>query len=110
MSEPPRDSEQQPETQVEVSSHSMPPEVIKVRQEADEAPRPKTIEETKERVRGQITGWSIFTFILTIVLGFLGVFTGYWADAKELLMIVIPIEGTLIGGIAGYYLGTGRQV
>jgi hypothetical protein len=108
VSEPPQDSEQQPEAQLEVGSVSTP-RVIQVRQEADEAPRPKTIEETKEQVRGQITGWSIFTFILTIILGFVGVFTGYWADAKELLMIVIPIEGTLIGGIAGYYLGTGRQ-
>jgi hypothetical protein len=109
VSDPPRDSEQQPETQVEVGSVSTP-EVIKVRQEADDAPRPRTIEERKEQVRGQITGWSIFTFILTIVLGFVEVFTGYWEDAKELLMIVIPIEGALIGGIAGYYLGTGRQM
>lgn len=79
-------------------------------QEADESLRPKTVEETKEIVRGQITGWTIFTFIVTILLSFVGVFTDKWDDTKDLLMIIVPLEATLIGGIAGYYLGTGKQV
>jgi hypothetical protein len=77
VSEPPRDSERQFGAQQEATSLPAPPAAIEERQVADEAPRPKTIEETKEQVRGQITGWSIFTFILTIVLALIGVFTGH---------------------------------
>lgn len=108
MSQTPQDPEQR-RVEGEVEVGSLPAPTIES-QEADEALRPKTVEETKERVRGQITGWTIFTFIVTILLSFVGVFTGNWDDTKDLLMIIVPLEATLIGGIAGYYLGTGKQV
>lgn len=104
---PPQDPEEQPAREEVVDSLPKP---VAVEYEADESQRPPTQEERKEQVRGQLTGWTMFTFIMTIFLGFVGVFVGRWEETEGLLKIIIPLEATLIGGIAGYYLGTGRQV
>ena len=63
----------------------------------------------EEITRGTITRWSLGIFAVTIAMGFVGMFTGYWVETKELLQIALPVESVLIGGVAGYYLGTGTQ-
>jgi hypothetical protein len=74
-------------------------------------PEPKSPGEERalqeEKTRGTITRWSLGIFAATVVAGFVGMYTGYWTETKELLQIVLPVESILIGGVAGYYLGTG---
>ncbi len=61
----------------------------------------------EEKTRGRITNWTLGIFALTILGGFVGVYTGHWDETRELLDIIVPVEAILIGGVGGYYLGTG---
>ena len=63
----------------------------------------------EEKTRGRITNWALGIFTVTVVLSFAGIFTGHWEETKNLLLVILPLESTLIGAIAGYYLGTGNQ-
>ena len=61
----------------------------------------------EEKTRGRITNWTLGIFAGTVLCGFLSVYTGHWDDTKQLLDVVVPVEAILIGGVGGYYLGTG---
>ena len=63
----------------------------------------------EEKTRGRITHWTMGIFAGTVLLSFVGLFLGQGDAVKALLQVLLPIEAILIGGIAGYYLGTGTQ-
>jgi hypothetical protein len=75
----------------------------------DSEPPGREVAVREEKTRGRITTGALVIFGGTVLLSFIGVFLGMGEDVWQLLQIVIPIEGTLIGGVAGYYLGTGNQ-
>lgn len=61
-------------------------------------------------IRGQLTQWTILLFAATVLLGFVGTFfTGSWTNIKALLDVVVPVESLLIGGVVGYFFGTGGR-
>ena len=76
-------------------------------------PDPKPPGEEKalreEKTRGRITSWTMGIFAGTVVLSFVGLYLGRGDEVRGLLQVLLPIEAILIGGIAGYYLGTGTQ-
>jgi len=78
-----------------------------------ESPEPqspgKEVAVREEKTRGRITTGTLIIFGGTVLLSFIGVFLGMGEDIWRLLEIVLPIETILIGGVAGYYLGTGNQ-
>lgn len=63
----------------------------------------------EEKTRGRITTGTLSIFGGTVLLSFVGVYLGRVDEVKGLLQVLLPLEATLIGGIAGYYLGTGTQ-
>ncbi len=78
-------------------------------QGAEPAPPGKEIAVREEKTRGRITNWTLGIFATTVVGSFIGVYLGHLEGVKAILQILLPLEATLIGGIAGYYLGTGNQ-
>ena len=81
--------------------------------EVVESPEPqppgKEVAVREEKTRGRITTGTLIIFGGTVLLSFVGIFLGRGEEIWRLLEIVLPIEGILIGGVAGYYLGTGNQ-
>src|SRR6266496_3196825 len=60
-----------------------------------------------DRVRGTTTYISVGIFALTVLLAFIAIFfSSSWANAKELLQLIIPAETALIGSAVGFYFGS----
>ena len=75
----------------------------------DSEPPGKEIAVREEKTRGRITHWTLGIFAATVVGSFIGVYLGQVEGVKAILQVLVPLEATLIGGVAGYYLGTGNQ-
>jgi hypothetical protein len=63
----------------------------------------------EEFVRGGMAYALVALLFITIILGFLGTATHYWANTKAMLQIAIPIETTLLGSAIGYYFGAKKS-
>jgi hypothetical protein len=75
----------------------------------DPEPPGKEIAIREEKTRGTITRWTLGIFAVTVVGSFVGVYLGQVEGVTTILQVLVPLEATLIGGVAGYYLGTGNQ-
>jgi len=75
----------------------------------DSEPPGKEIAIREEKTRGTITRWTLGIFAATVVGSFVGVYLGQVEGVTTILQVLVPLEATLIGGVAGYYLGTGNQ-
>ena len=86
-----------------------PSEVLVVGGEGD-PPKPK-LSEKRERLVSQEAMRAILViafsciFALTLVAGFVGVFSNSWEQTKDLLQLVLPVETSLLGAAVGYYFG-----
>lgn len=82
-----------------------PPEV------PDFTPRPELREYrgqliVQEVVRALVTFALAVLLIVTVVFAFLNVNGPGWANVKELLQILLPVESGLLGGALGFYFGS----
>lgn len=55
----------------------------------------------------KIRGWVAIAALAVLGVTFAGAFwlvvLGQWADAKDIVYAFLAVEGTIIGGIVGYY-------
>jgi hypothetical protein len=62
----------------------------------------------QELTRGLLAGFAALLFLVTLI-GALWLASGpHWENAKELLQIFLPVEGTLLGGAGTFYFA-GRK-
>lgn len=78
----------------------------------DEASEIPEVPFSVDRVRRNLAYASLGIFAATVLLGFFGAFTGTaqgWAQTKELLQIVIPVESIIIGGAVAFYYSSAKD-
>ena len=48
-------------------------------------------------------------FAATLIYAAVAAFTTHWPEAKDLLLIVLPVETSLLGSALGFYFGSQRS-
>ena len=61
---------------------------------------------TEDVVRALLALSALAIFAVTLWAGFAGARSSNWANTKELLDIVIPVESLLLGGAVGFSSGS----
>ena len=59
----------------------------------------------QEIVRAAVALAAVAIFLVTIILAFQSVGASRWENTKELLLILLPAESTLVAAAVGFYLG-----
>ena len=62
----------------------------------------------QEMVRTAVAVAAVAIFLVTLILAFQSVGASRWEDTKELLLILLPAESTLVAAAVGFYLGCKR--
>lgn len=64
--------------------------------------------EAADKMRGYLAIAVLAIFAITILLSFYALLKGpgQWANAKQLLEVVLPIETGILGTALGYYFGS----
>ncbi len=57
----------------------------------------------QEVVRSLFAGILALCLLGTIIGAFIGIYTGHWTETRELLDIVLPVLGALLGSVATFY-------
>jgi hypothetical protein len=58
-----------------------------------------------EYVRAVLVLTFTVIFFVTLIVAFVGAYSGSWTQMKDLLHIVLPVETSLLGAAVGYYFG-----
>ncbi|GEM_PF-7076538 len=77
---------------------------------ADARPRPETrrvdLPARQEFTRAVLTLVAAGVFLVTLIGAFILANGPHWDNAKELLLIFLPVEATLLGGAGAFYFAT----
>jgi heme A synthase len=81
----------------EIDVEELPSQIVR------EEPPSALRRETARYVLALLLG---LTFLGTVVLAFAGAQTSNWANTKELLDVLIPVEAALLGSALTFYFST----